>query len=185
MATELITSELKPVNGSPIPFPRSIRPKNGAVIENPCNRNEMLIFDTYFNKIFIYKKKENIIIQNKIDLTSLQAHDIPKLGIQKMKAFNSTSRQDHVVVVIQTLDYRLWYAIFDCKSYQWVNFTKDTNAKNTFVWAKQKGTEKRKREGTGKNLDKNGSEFKCEHRCLDGLETDWEISAKNTRISYL
>ena len=111
------------------------------MIENRCNTNEILIIETV-NRIFTYKKKENIIVQNNVELRPLQAHDkkiTRSFSIRKMKAFNSTNHQDHVVVVIHTSypDNRLWYAIFDCKSYQWVDFTKNTNAKNTFAWAKR------------------------------------------------
>ena len=91
---------------NPCEFPKGI--SDPAVIENPCNKDEILIFGGYrSNDIYIYNKKTHTIKQNDASI------NIKKLGLESIKYISvvSGNRKNSVIV--------LWndpscYGVFDC-----------------------------------------------------------------------
>ena len=72
-------------------------------------------------------------------LTSLQKNGIylnatSYTNLSKVTAVHSNSNEDHIIIIMD-LNYSLYYSIFDCKSYQWVNFSQDTNYIDKFLVA--------------------------------------------------
>ena len=129
--TKFTRTELKEIDNVPVPSqPKDVNPLLAAIIENPSNQNEILIIGCGLSHsdILIFKKIKGTFVQNQVDLTLLEKNE-QKIDSQKIycvKAANSTSDKDHIVVLI-SCNSRLYYSIFDCKSYQWVYFNKDTN----------------------------------------------------------
>ena len=122
--------ELYQEAGLPIVLPKNIgNPWNAAMIENPSNKNEILVIGGYEQpNIFICNKKENTCFKNKVNMSLLQQNGkhVNLNGIRKVEVVNSNSTTNHIIVTIS--DYQqLYYAIFDCKSYQWINFGRYTN----------------------------------------------------------
>ena len=113
-------------------------PWEGAVIQNPSNNNEIFVIGGYQRlHILIYKKNQHTLIQSKMDLASLQQNgqQINPNGIHKVQAISSNINNNHIVVTI-SYNSQLYYSIFDCQSYQWINFSKDTNVIDQFMIAK-------------------------------------------------
>ena len=107
-----------------------------AVINNPRNTREIfLIGHREQANIFIYNKSTHTLKQSKVDLTTLQQNGV-KINpseIYKVEAAHS-SNKDHIVVAI-SYNFKLYYAMFDCKSYQWLNFSEETNFIDQFTVA--------------------------------------------------
>ena len=126
--TEIHPTELRRLGDLPQWQKRKF-PENMGVIENPCNKNEILFIGGFHNgSISIYNKQEKTFRQNKVDLTCLEQNGakINLNQIWKVTVLNSHCNNDHVVVAF--LDYAwLYYSIFDCQSYQWVNFNECSN----------------------------------------------------------
>ena len=114
MTTQSQTVQLKKVNDSTVRVPDGCH----CLIENPDNPNEILFFES---GIFVYNKTEKTIIQKQVGLSSFSSEIS-----WYVKACRSNNTKHHIIVVFWSL--RKWncsmlYSIFDCKSYQWVNFT--------------------------------------------------------------
>ena len=140
--TKLSSNELKEIDNFPVPSPtKNLNQLHAAIIENPSNKNEILIIGcgSSHSDILSFDKIKGTIVQNKVDLTLLEKNGqkidvqnmIPNISdhaqkIYSVKVANSNSNKDHIVVLI-SCNSRLCYSIFDCKSYQWVYFNKDTN----------------------------------------------------------
>ena len=120
----------------PIPLPKhNLNPRYVAIIANPSNNNEILLIGWGWVKssIYIFNKKETTFVENKVDLTSLEKHNkkIEPSEILCVKAINSISNKDHIIILI-SYNYKLYYSIFDCKSYRLVYFKKNANYIDSF-----------------------------------------------------
>ena len=125
---------------SSVVFPKDIfNPCDTAIIENPSNRNEILVIDGEMGRlnIWVYKKKENILVEKVVNLTWLKKDgqmigadtcgNIHKVKTAKSSNDNNSGRIIVVFLLASGGCLQLCYSIFDCKSYQLVNLSKDTN----------------------------------------------------------
>ena len=99
-----------------------------AMIDNPSNANEILLMEKY-NK----SGQAHILIYNKQERTFTRTSVIPFRFTERkgVKVVKSNSNKDHIIFAMPQ-NHRLWYSIFDCKSYKWVCFSENRKYIDTF-----------------------------------------------------
>ena len=123
---------LQDVNrANPCEFPKGV--SDTAVIENPCNKDEILIFGGYrSNDIYIYNKSTNTMKKNKVSIEMEKGKRI-KVHLVSSVHVISGNRKNSVIV--------LWtphscYRVFDCEK---MDFDGDTIYRSVFDRASMMG----------------------------------------------
>ena len=124
--TSVILQDVNHVN--PCEFPKGL--SDTAVIENPCNKDEILIFGGYkSNDIYIYNKNKNTIKKNHVSIANYN------YGVITCAYVVSGNRKNTVIVLCDSR-YSSCYRVFDCEK---MDFDEDINERANNFGEKKTG----------------------------------------------
>ena len=121
-------------HANPCEFPKGL--SDTAVIENPCNKDEILIFGGYkSNDIYIYNKSTNTVKKNHVSINNT---DYNNNNRPIMRAYVVSGNRENTVIVLWSSPSS--YGVFDCEKMdfdgdiiKWSNYVHGEGQKGVYV----------------------------------------------------